>query len=122
AKPSEEGRLRREASPDAMPFQEARQPSKPAEPLERDHVEGLPLEALHHLPAPPLTGKGGPLGLGDDGARPQDGVAVAEERVAVGHAIVRATRDPEHRLAAPDVLEREGEPLELDHVTAFDEL
>ena len=43
-------------------------------------------------------------------------MAVAEERVRVGDALVRAARDAEHRLAAPDVLEPELEPVHRDQV------
>ena len=45
----------------------------------------------------------------------------AEERVAVGHPLVGAAPDPQHRLPAPDVREREREPVDLDPVAALDQ-
>ena len=49
-------------------------------------------------------------------------MAVAEQRVRVGHTIVGAAGNAQNGLAAPDVLERELEPIDLDPVTAIDQL
>ena len=46
---------------------------------------------------------------------------VAEEGVRVGDAFVRAARDSQHRLASPDVREREGQAVHHDPVAALDE-
>src|SRR5258705_13944179 len=46
---------------------------------------------------------------------------VAEERIAVGHALVRAAGDAQHCLAAPDMFERERQAVDRDPVTPGDE-
>ena len=53
--------------------------------------------------------------------RPQHRMAVAEERVGVGDALVRAPFDAQDRLAAPLVREREEQPVDLEPVARLDE-
>ena len=48
-------------------------------------------------------------------------MTVAEEGVAVGHALVRASGDAQNRLAPPDVGEREGQAVDRDPVAQLDE-
>ena len=48
-------------------------------------------------------------------------MAIAEEGVGVGDPLVRPARNAEHRFAAPDVREREGQPVDDDPVAALDE-
>src|SRR5690349_728035 len=105
-----------------MPLAEARQWVRPPEPLQRDHVEALPVEPPHHLATPLLTGAGGPFGLRHDRARAQHWMAIAKEGVRVRDTFVRPTADPQHRFAPPHVFEREREPVDLDPVTVRNEL
>ena len=93
-----------------------------AEPLQRDHVEALALEPPHDFAAPFLGRPRGAVGFGHDWLRSQHRMPVAEERVAVRHALVRAAGDPQNSLAAPDVLERERQAVDGDAVAARDEL
>ena len=95
--------------------------ARPAPPLQRDHVEALALEPPHHLAAPLLRRPRGALRLGHERLRAQHGMPVAEERVAVGDALIRAAGDAQNRLAAPDVLQREGQAVDRDAVAARDE-
>src|SRR5439155_24673798 len=118
---AKKGRLRCEAPGEPVALAKARHRPRPAEPLERDHVEALALQAPHHLVAPLLANARRPLGFRDERSRPQDWMAVAEERVRVRHALVRSSCDPEHRFPAPNVLEREREPVDLDPVAALDQ-
>ena len=46
---------------------------------------------------------------------------VAEECVAVGDAFVRAACDPENRFTSPDMLQREGQPVDRDSVARRNE-
>ncbi len=48
-------------------------------------------------------------------------MAVPEERVGIGHAIVGAPRNPEDRLAAAQRREPEAEAVDLDVVAALDQ-
>ncbi len=49
-------------------------------------------------------------------------MAIAEEGVGVGHAVVGAARDAEHGLAAPKVVEGETKSVDLEAVESGDEL
>ena len=112
---------------------EGRHAPRPSPPLQRHDVEhrqavlraalrDLVLGEQLHRPARPLLGRArGSLRLGHERLRPQHRVAVAEERVGVGDALVGLALDPQHRLAAPDVLEREEQPVDLEPVARVDE-
>ena len=120
--PAQECRVRREDTGDAVALEEARHPPRPAEPLERDHVEALAFEAPHHLARPRLAGARGALSLRHERLRTQQRVPGPEERIRVGDPLVGAAGDPQHRFAPPDVRQRKGQPVELDPVAAGDEL
>ena len=49
------------------------------------------------------------------------GMPIAEERVAVADALVGLALDPQHCLAAPDVVEHEEHPVDLETVTRIDQ-
>ncbi len=66
-----------------------------------------PRKPLDHLPGPGLRRPRRALRVRMRGLRPQDGVAVAEERVGVGHPVVCAPREAQDCLAAPQMLEPE---------------
>ena len=121
AEPAQERRARRKAARDAVALQERGDNPWPPEPFERDYAEALAVEPPHHLARPRLAGARGPLRVGHEPLRPQEGVPVAEERVRIGHPFVRAAGDPQHRLPAPNVCEREGQAVDLDHGTALDQ-
>ncbi len=61
------------------------------------------------------------FGLRRQRLRAQDGIAVAEEGVRVGDALVGRVRDAQDPLAAADVLEREGEAVDLEVGAGVDE-
>src|SRR5438105_1452402 len=90
-------------------------------PLQRHHVEALALEPSHHLAAPLLRRPRGALSVRDERLRTQNGMTVAKERVRVRDALVRAARDAEHGIAAPDVRQRKGQPVDGDAVAGNDE-
>ena len=133
--PEEELRVAEEAAAEAVALGEGRVRARAAPPLERDHVQGgeavgrpalvdrMLREELDRLPRP---GLGGPRRRarprGPERLRPQDGVAVLEERVRVGHAVVGVREDAEDRLAAPDVRELEAEAVDLELGAGRDEL
>ena len=74
------------------------------------------------LARPGLGGPRGALGLGDLRLRPQDGMAVAEERVRVGDPVVGAREDPQHGLAAAQMRQPEPETVDLELGAGRDEL
>ena len=74
-------------------------------------------------PARPFGGgRGGWLRVRSECLRLEDGIAIAEERIRVGDALVGRVGDAEDRLAAAEVLEREGEAVDFEVGTGVDEL
>src|SRR5947208_1471496 len=72
-----------------------------------------------HSPSAPLhAGAPRSFGFGNERSRPQHRMALAEKRVRIGYALVGAPGNPEHRFAAPDLLEREREPVDHNPVAA----
>ena len=121
AQPPQERRFGREGAGYAVALEEARHGTRAAEPLQRDHVEPLALQASHDLAGPLFAGSRRALGFRSDGSRPKERMAIAKESVGVGDPLVRSARNAEHRLATPDVREREGQPVDDDPVAALDE-
>jgi hypothetical protein len=116
---AQEGRVGRERTRDAVTLEEGRRRARAAEPLERDHVEALALEAAHHLASPLLAGPCGALGLGDERLRTEERLPRTEEGVAVRDAVIGAPGDPEDGLSSPDLRQVEPQPVDLDPVTAL---
>ena len=110
-----------EAPAQTVSLDEARVLARATPPLERDDVEAPALEPAHDLAGPRLGRAGGALGLGNHRLRTQKRMAVAEERVGVGDAVVGAGAHAQDRLAPPDVGERERQAVDLDPVQAGDE-
>ena len=79
------------------------------------------VEDLHRSPRPRRGGGGGLLRLRRQRLRAQNGVAVAEEGVRVGDALVGRVRDAQDPLPAADVLEGEGEAVDLEMGAGVDE-
>src|SRR5439155_26051513 len=100
---------------------ERRDVTRPTPPLQRDHIEPLALEPSHHLTAPLFGGARRSLRFGDKRLRTQHGMAITKERVAVGHALVRASGETKDCLTSPDVREREGQAVDRDPVADLDE-
>ena len=119
--PAQKGRVCRERTAHPMPPEKRRHRARPSEPLQRDHVEALALEPAHDLARPLLAGARRRLRLRDERLRAEHRVPRAEEGVRVRYALVGAAADPQHRLAAPDVRQREGQPVDLDAVAALDQ-
>ena len=104
---------------------EGRRGTWTAPPFQRDHVEdreaggGAALvdrvlgQQLDRAPCPGLGGSRRALRFGHHGERPKHRVAVAEERVRVGDAVVGASGDAEDGLASAKVTEGEPETVEL---------
>ena len=114
--PAQERRLADERPRHSVPLEERRHSSRPSPPFQRDHVEPLAVETSHRLARPRLCSTRCAFRLRNERQRPQDGMPVAEERIRVGHPLVRPARDPQHGLAAPDVVEPELEPVDRDQV------
>ena len=119
--PAQERRLRNECAGHSVPLLEAGNIMWTAPPLQRDHVEPLAVEPAHYLTRPFLSGARSTLRLRDERLRAKQRMARAKKRIRVGHAFVCTARYPKHGLAAPDVLQRERHPVELDPVTPLDE-
>ena len=107
----EEGRARDQDSLEAVSLAKRGGLPRAAPPLERDRGQGRPAapptggvrrvarESPQRRAAPELGGAGRRLGLGHQGPGAEDGVAVAEERVRVGDAVVGSTGDHEDALS-----------------------
>src|SRR5688500_7952934 len=99
-------------------------PADPAPREKRRQPRGPPpaLEASHHLARPLLSGPCGALRFSDEWLRSEHRMSVAEERIAVGDPRIGAALDAQDGLAAPHVLEREAQPVDLELRAARDEL
>src|SRR5262249_39277562 len=124
----QELRVAEKAAVQAVALPEARIASRPAPPLERDHVQawktrgsaalvdGMPLEQGDRLPRPGHRGAGGRLGPPNLGLRLQHRMPLLEERVRVRDAVVRAGEEAQDRLATLQVRELEPQAVDLEPI------
>ena len=80
------------------------------------------VQDLERLTRPGLSRSGRRLGLRNERLGPQNRVAVPEERIRIGDAVVGTAGDPQHGLAAAQVCKREFEPPDHEPVAGRDQL